>query len=525
MFPSLLEIATVLAASDILVDSERLDLGTAGDVTVTGIDCDSRFSRPNHAFVCKGKAFKEDYLRSAIEKGASAYVCDETLASALRKVGEERHIPMLVVSDIRKAMGSLSPVAWGHPDRNFPVIGITGTKGKSTTAYMLRAILDGEGDNRSTGILGSIDTYDGIESFESVNTTPEAPDLWRHLANVRDAGLPYMTMEVSSQGLKYERVTDLRFAVACFLNIGRDHISPIEHPDFGDYFQSKLRIFDQAEIAVVNVDFDRADEVLARARRCNRVVTTSARGDDGVEADVVASNVTSERGTVSFDVTSMRGTRRMRISMPGLFNVDNALVAIAVAEILGIDDKQIAYGLSHVHVPGRMELLMTDDDRMVGLVDYAHNKLSYQRFFSSVAKEFPGWNVIALLGAPGDKAQERRWELPQEASRWADLLVYSEEDPAHENPADICEEMVRNTPDGQWCESIPNRPEGIRHCVMTARRMLDEEGTRGVVVCLLAKGDETRQHEGDRFVPCETDGDIFMREMEKTSRAHGRVTC
>lgn len=518
MFPSLLDIATILSADDILVRTERLGLGTAGNVTVTGIDCDSRFSRPNHVFVCKGKAFKVDYLRAAITKGAVAYICDEASAGALDVVGAERRIPMLVVDDLRRAMGDVSPVAWGHPDRDLPVVGITGTKGKSTTAYMLRAILDGEGDDRHTGILGSIDTYDGVEGFESVNTTPEAPDLWRHLANVRDSDLSYMTMEVSSQGLKYERVTDLRFAVACFLNIGRDHISPIEHPDFEDYFQSKLRIFDQSELAVVNIDSDRAEEVLSRARRCEWVVTTSARGDEGVEADVVASNVTSERGTVSFDVTSSRGTRRMRISMPGLFNVDNALVAIAVAEILGIDDARIAYGLSHVRVPGRMELLETDDDRIVGLVDYAHNKLSYQRFFSSVSKEFPGWRVIALLGAPGDKAQERRRELPQEASKWADLLVYSEEDPAHENPADICEEMVRNTPDGQWCESIPNRPDGIRYCVMAARQMLDEEDARGVVVCLLAKGDETRQHEGDRFVPCETDGDIFMREIERTAR-------
>ncbi len=483
--------------------------GDAAGQEVTGADCDSRVAAPGHVFVCKGAAFKPAYLTSAVERGAVAYLCEERLADQLAATCPDR--PALVASNLRLAMARLSAQAWGHPDRAIDIVGITGTKGKSTVAYMLRTILDRGETGSGAGIMGSIDTYDGIESFESVNTTPESPDLWRHLANTRDAGLPCMVMEVSSQALKYDRVIDLGIDVACFLNIGRDHISPVEHPDFEDYFESKLRIFDQARVAVVSRDMDHADEVLARARRCERVVTISAaEGATEGCADVWASDVRPQRGGIAFVVHSTRGAREMMVSMPGLFNVDNALAAVAICEVLGVDDADIAAGLAHVRVPGRMELLETDDPRVCALVDYAHNKLSYQRFFSSVSKEFAGRRIIALFGAPGDKAQERRRELPEEASRWADLIIYTEEDPAHERVEDICAQMAANTPADQEFEVICDRPAAIARAVEEAFA-----APEGAVVCLLAKGDETRQHEGDAFVPCETDGDIFAREVAR----------
>ena len=489
--------------------ARTLHVDDRDDVPVSGADCDSRVAAPGHVFVCKGAAFRPVYLQSAVEHGAVAYLCDESLAPALAEACPG--VPALVASDLRRAMAHVSAAAWGHPDRSIQVLGITGTKGKSTVVYMLRTILDAGSRGSGTGIMGSIDTYDGVEDFESVNTTPESPDLWRHLANTRDSGLPRMVMEVSSQALKYDRVVDLGIDVACFLNVGRDHISPIEHPTFEDYFESKLRIFDQARVAVVNLDMDHADEVLARAQSCERVVTLSS-ADDASErgADVWASDVRSQNGTVSFVAHSPRGARKMRVGMPGLFNVENALAAIALCELCDVSDEQIREGLAHVRVPGRMELLETENPRVCALVDYAHNKLSYQRFFSSIAQEFAGRRIIALFGAPGDKAQERRFELPQEASRWADLIIYTEEDPAHERVEDICAELAANTPAGQAHEVICDRPAAIARAAEVAF-----SAPEGAVVCLLAKGDETRQHEGDRFVPCETDGAIWEREAAK----------
>lgn len=506
-YTTLQSLVELLRGEGLLSRVERLDAADA--TSVSGVDCDSRVAAPGHIFVCKGAAFKPAYLASAVDKGAVAYLCDETLAPAL--AAECPNVPALVATDLRRAMAVASAVAWGRPDQHIGVLGITGTKGKSTVAYMLRHILDGDESGSGCGIMGSIDTYDGIEGFESVNTTPEAPDLWRHLANTRAASLPYMVMEVSSQALKYDRVVNLDIDVACFLNIGRDHISPVEHPSFEDYFESKLRIFDQARVAVVSLDMDHASEVLARAARCERVVTFSV-ADDAAQrgADVWASDIRSEGGSIAFTVHSARGEREMRVSMPGLFNVDNALAAIAMCEAIGVADERIVAGLAHVRVPGRMELLQTADPRVCALVDYAHNKLSYQRFFSSVSKEFAGRKVIALFGAPGDKAQERRRELPEEASRWADLIIYTEEDPAHERVEDICAELAANTPEGQAYEVICDRPAAIARAAEVAFA-----APEGAVVCLLAKGDETRQHEGDRFVPCETDGSIWDREVTR----------
>ena len=503
---------TTLASLAALLDEQGLLAGThnltaeAGATPVTGADCDSRVARAGHVFVCKGAAFRPAYLTSALELGAVAYLCDEAHAAELAETAPAA--PTLIASDLRRAMALVSAEAWGHPDRDVRVVGITGTKGKSTVSYMLRAILDGDEVGSGTAVIGSIDTYDGVEHFESHNTTPESPDLWRHIANTRDSGLPFLDMEVSSQALKYDRVVGLDLDVACFLNIGRDHISPVEHPSFEDYFESKLRIFDQARIAVVNLDSDHVDEVLDRAARCERVLRFSASGAEG--ADVWASDVRSDFGHVSFTAHTPSWEGEVTLAMPGLFNVDNALATIAICEVLGVDAAQVRAGLARATAPGRMELIGKPGDCVVALVDYAHNKLSYQRFFSSVSKEFPGARLIVVMGAAGGKAYERRTELPQEAAKWADHLIYTEEDPAHEPVAEICAQMAAATPEGASYEVICDREEAIYRAAQLAF-----EGEGPAVVCLLAKGDETRQHVGDDFVPCRTDGEVFREAAEK----------
>ena len=474
-----------------------------GNPAVTGAACDSRDVRPGNIFCCKGAAFSPAYLTSAIEAGASCYLCDEAHAAELAEVAPGT--PALVSSNVRRAMGLVSAEAWGRPDRSLPVVGITGTKGKSTVAYMLRGIIDGREPYAHAGVMGSIDTFDGIESFESHNTTPEAPEMWRHIANAREAGLSHMVMEVSSQGLKYDRVLDLGLKVAVFLNIGRDHISPIEHPDYEDYFSSKLRIFEQAETAVVNLDTDELDRVLEASRAAERVVTFSATNP---EADYWASDIKPGFGYISFTAHAPTWEMGVMVGMSGLFNVDNALAAIAAADVLGIDRMQMADALAEARVPGRMEIATGSNEHVVGIVDYAHNKLSFQRFFSSMAKEFPDRLVIAVFGAAGDKAQERRRELPEEASKWADLLIYTEEDPAHERVEDICAEMAANTPAGQDHIVICDREKAIEYAVDVA-----VDSGRPSLVCLLAKGDETRQHVGDEYPEMVPDGDVFARAM------------
>ena len=527
MNTTLTSITRLLAREGLLADSANVfdEAGVNGSggaergvsADVCGVDCDSRHAAPGHLFVCKGNAFRASYLAQALAAGCVGYLCDEARAGELAALCPQ--VPRLVSHDLRRAMALVSAEAWGHPDRSLGVLGITGTKGKSTVAYMLRSILDSDADGTRgaphTGILGSIETFDGIEREESVNTTPEAPDLWRHLHNAATSGLSHMVMEVSSQALKYDRVVGLGLDVACFLNIGCDHISPVEHPSFEDYFESKLRIFDQACVAVVNLDSDKADVILERAARCGRTVTFSATGQGAGGApagaggaDVWAEGISSREGRIQMMVRTPSWSEPVTVSMPGLFNADNALAAIAICEACGIGRERVVAGLARVRVPGRMELLPTADPKVTGIVDYAHNKLSYQRFFSSMAQEFAGRAIIAVLGAPGGKAYERRRELPQEASKWADYLIYTEEDPAGDPVEEICSQLAAATPAGQDFEVIVDRPAAIRRAVELAFGY-----PQGALVCLLAKGDETLQHVGNSFVPCETDGTLFERAV------------
>ena len=465
-----------------------------GEGTVQGMTIDSRKAEPGCLFVCKGAAFKPQYLGGALDAGAAAYLCDAAAEATLAQAYPQA--PHIVTDDVRRAMALLAAVVFDRPDLKIDVVGITGTKGKSTTAYMMRSILIAAGQEPS--ILGSIDTDDGVEHFESHNTTPEAPDLWRHLANTVEAGHSRMVMEVSSHGLKYDRTLGVRFAIGCFLNIGRDHISPVEHPTFEDYFESKLKLFAQSRTALVNLNSDMADQVLEAAKASEQLVTFGVGRDD---AGWNATDVAVEPQGIAFTVGTPTGEReRIVLGMAGLFNVENALAAVVMSRMLGVTWNDIRTGLAHVRVPGRMEVVRSADGSVVALVDYAHNELSFKTFFSSVKEEYPGRKVIAVFGAPGNKAQERRVTLPQVAAEFADHMIFTEEDPAYERAEDICAEMMAATPAGASAEVICDREAACKRAFDMAF-----EAENGAVVALLAKGDETRQHRGDEFPEVKSD--------------------
>lgn len=504
------QLAELLAQNGLLDHTVNLVPGTADhDPEVCGADSDSRFVRPQHLFVCKGAAFKPAYLTSALEKGAVAYLCGVDRAQELSSVAPG--VPALVATEVRPAMALVALEAWGHPDRELEVVGITGTKGKSTTSYILRAILDtGEQNRPQTGIIGSIETFDGVERAESVNTTPEACDLWRHVSNTAESGLPYLVMEVSSQALKYQRVDGLHLDVAAFLNIGRDHISPLEHPTWEDYFASKLRIFEHAQQAVVNLETDHLQEVLDAAARCDRTMTFSSVGSkrNGHTADVWCDHIESGFGRNSFVVHTPSWTAKAELSMPGLFNVDNALAAIAICELLGVGKEHVLAGLAHVSVPGRMELIPSKNGQVVGIVDFAHNAMSFSKFGPSVREEFPGWQVISVFGATGDKAVERRYELPVEAAKWSDQLIFTKDDPGHERVDDICAAMASVTPAGTPYEIVPDRAQAVQRAIDLAFA-----SGKKTVVCVLARGTESLEHENGKLVPDALDADLVHRAL------------
>lgn len=505
---------TTLASLAGLLEEQGLLVGTrnltaeSGATPVTGADCDSRVVRAGHVFVCKGAAFRPAYLTSALDAGAAAYLCDEERSAELAATAPGA--PALIAGDLRRAMALVSAETFGHPDRDLPILGITGTKGKTTTAYMLRSIVETEHGAGSCGLIGTVESYDGVESSPARNTTPEPPDLWRHLANARDAGLAALVMEVSSQALKYDRTLGVGLAAGCFLNIGLDHISAVEHADFEDYFSSKLKIFSQANVGVVNLDSDHAGRILDAARASSRVLTFGLRRP---EADVWADELSPSEEGVSFVLHVGGETRRVDLPFPGEFSVSDALCAAACADLLGIGADKIAAGLAATRVPGRMEFFRSADRQLTVVVDYAHNGFAFESLLSSMAATFGGARTIAVFGAVGGKAFERRHELPRVAARHVDYIILTEDDPWTEDPADICREMERELPEGFPHEVIIDREAA-------ARRAFELADDARSVVLLLAKGHEAYQLTREGFVPCLSDRELARLGVEAYDRAH-----
>lgn len=471
------------------------------------VSYDSRDVVPGTLFLCKGAHFKTEFLQMAKDKGAMAYV---SLAPY-----PEVDLPCIRVKDMRLTIAPLADLFYNHPSGALNVIGITGTKGKSSTTYYLKYILDeymaGEGKPLS-GVISSIDTYDGVEQFESHLTTPEPLELQKHFANGVKTGMEYLTMEVSSQALKYHRSLCTRFAAACFLNIGHDHISPIEHPDFEDYFTSKLKIFDQADVNCVNLDCDHADRVLAAARQAGKPLYTFSQKNE--EADVYASQVRKRGNDILFKVRTRRFFREFRLTMPGLFNVENALAAIAVCEGLNIPERCIYVGLMKARVPGRMEVYSNADETVTAIVDYAHNRMSFETLFRSVQAEYPGRRIVTVFGCPGRKALDRRKDLGEVSGRYSDLVVLTEEDSGEEDTLTICREIAGHVA-AQGCEySIePNRGEAIHQAILGCREPS--------ILLITGKGAETRQKRGAEYIETPSDVDYVQTFLQEYDVRHG----
>ena len=480
-YVDLLEKNGLLVSSDVTGESLELE--------VKDLTFDTREMKTGALFVCKGAHFKREYLDMAMSCGAVAYLSEIKYDDADNGI---------IVSDIRSAMSALAKKFFDNAPSKLFSIGITGTKGKSTTAYYMRAIINEY--MRTTGgndvaIISSIDTYDGIVEKESHLTTPEAIDLFRHFDNAVRSDIRYLIMEVSSQALKYGRVTGINFDVACFNNIGTDHISPIEHPDFEDYYKSKLKIFDTCKAACINMDADFAKETLDYANGKCRIITYGSH-----ENDTVYCKYAEKRDDgIYFGVRTPEFDEELSITMPGMFNVSNALAAVAMSYLAGIPLEYVRSGLRNARVGGRMQVYMSLDEKIAVIVDYAHNRMSFDALYSSVRVEYPGRDIITVFGCPGYKAYLRRTDLGELAGKNSSYVVITEEDSGEEPFVNIARDIAENV-EAQGCpyDIIEDRGLAIRHAVL-------EYKSDKRIVLITGKGEETRQKRGTFYVDCPSD--------------------
>ena len=489
-------------------NSSSADFG----ILIKGLTYNSKKAKEDGLFICKGLNFREEYLMEALNLGACAYICEDgsLLASkdALKKEGHE--VPRIIVRDMRMVLTKLGSMFYDDIwNEKLMLIGITGTKGKSTTACFVKAIMDeyykAKGEP-GIGFLSGIYTFDGGEPETARKiTTPETLELQEHLVRCVDNGLKGLVMETSSQALKYRRSDALDYRVCAFLNIAEDHISEREHPTFEDYFESKLKIFSQSRFAAINCDID--EEHFSRIKEeahkhCEKVLTFGEHPG----ADYYGHSPASTPAKLSFTLEAEGMSQEITVSVGGYFNVSNALAAIAMTRAVGVPFEYILEGLAHVTVPGRMELHHLEDKNVDVIVDYAHNKVSYEALFNNVNELYPGRKKMLVVAVVGNKAFNRRRELGEVAEKYVDKVVLTEQDIGTDDIHQIWSDIRQFLSDDKVQAEIPIRREAVYYAC--------ENVPDGWVLILAGNGAERFQKRGLVCVPEPTDGEVVEKYIE-----------
>ena len=458
--------------SDLLQALPHHMLQGSTDVEVTSLCCDSRQAGPGGLFVALpgARADGHDFVPAAVSRGAAAVVVE-------RAVPVPEGTAVVQVEDARTALALLSAAFYGRSADRLTIVGITGTKGKTTTAYILRSILTAAGCK--TGMIGTVGTFIGDKMVcDARNTTPESLELHQRFAQMEQAGCTHVVMEVSSQAMKLRRVAGISFDTAVFLNLSPDHISPTEHADFDEYRACKAALFAQCGKAVGNLDDPNWPLMRARTRP-GCAVSTFGLGDG---ADIRGYGIRPVRGNgllgSEFFVDGI--TEPFFFSMPGAFNVSDALAAIAVSRALGIPNRAVREGLARTTVRGRTEVYPHPGDYTI-LIDYAHNDVSFRSVLSTL-KEYEHRRIIVVFGAGGDRPKMRRVDMAREAARYADFAVVTMDNPRSERVEDICADITAALGGKIPSVEIYDRRQAIFHALDMAQD--------GDIIALLGKGHE-----------------------------------
>ena len=447
------------------------------ETEVRDIIYDSRKIAPETMFVCMVGAVTDGhkYIPDAVEKEASVIVLEKEEEAA--QIPE--NITVLKVESARLALALMSAALFDHPARKLVTIGLTGTKGKTTTTYMIKKVLEMAG--KKVGLIGTIGAMIGEEHLPSKNTTPESYELHRMFAAMVEAGCEYVVMEVSSQGLKLDRTAGILFDYGIFTNLSPDHIGPAEHASFEEYMECKSLLFRQCRIGIVNADDEHVDGIL-KGHTCE-VKTFSAER----EADLMASDIgfINEDGKLGmhFKVSGCMDCQA-KVHIPGRFSVYNSMVTMLVCHLAGISDEAILEGLSKVQVKGRVEMLPVSKDYTL-IIDYAHNEVSTRSVLTTLMEYHPK-RLICVYGGGGNRSKLRRYDMGEVTGEMADLCVLTCDNPRDEEIRDINNDikvgLARSN--GKYIE-IDDRKEAIAYCMKNAKP--------GDMIVLLGKGHEDYQ--------------------------------
>ena len=463
---------------EVLVGLEGLKGKGNLDLDIKGIEKNSREVKEGYLFVAiKGFAVDgHNFIESAIKNGATAILVQEGCDLKSYNIPDE--VVIIMAKDSREALAICSSNFYGNPSAKFKLIGVTGTKGKTTTTFMIKEILEKSG--KKVGLIGTIATYiNGKKIKDNDRTTPESLELQQIFAQMVKEGVEVVVMEVSSQSLKLHRVDGCNFDIVVFTNFSEDHISEKEHPDMKDYFESKLKLFKMCDNGIINVD-DLQVSKIPRLLPENKIMTY---GIDNY-CEVLAKDITITNSYVDFRVKVSDRNERVKVDIPGRFSVYNALAAICVAKKLGIASDKVIEALAEIKVPGRSEMVPNKKEIPI-MIDYAHSPESLQNILSAV-KSYTRGRVISVFGCGGDRDKGKRPLMGEISGKIADFTFITTDNPRTEEPEEIVKEIeegMKKT-NGKY-KVVVDRKEAIKEAIEMANK-LD-------IIVLAGKGHEPYQ--------------------------------
>ncbi len=483
----------------ILAGLENLKAKGNLEIDIKSIEMDSRKVTKDSMFVAiKGfESDGHDFIEKAVENGANCIMIEDS--SKLKKANVPENVTIVVAPNTRYALAIAACNFYKNPSKKFKLIGITGTKGKTTTSFMIKKILEESG--QKVGLIGTIAKYIGNKCVgESDRTTPESLELQKLFAQMVEENVDTVVMEVSSQSLKLDRVAGCDFDIAVFTNFSQDHISEKEHPDMEDYFKSKLKLFEMCKTGFVNAD----DVQLTKIKKILPDSDIQTFGIDNA-SDLLAKDITITNSYVDFKAKISDKNERIKVGIPGRFSVYNGLAAISVAKKLGISSEHILAALENIRVPGRSELVSNPKGLTI-MIDYAHSPESLNSILRAV-KNYTQGQVISVFGCGGDRDKTKRPIMGEISGTIADFTVITSDNPRTEEPQEIVNEIengIKRTK-GKYTV-IVDRRDAIKYAINMA--------TKKDIIVLAGKGHETYQEINGKKYPF--DERQIIKEIMKT---------